>query len=136
MAVQNKLAIQNLLIYLHISISKAKLAMQIIHLFRHGEAAHNVEGINLQDPLLTTTGEKQAVSIIKNYVFLNNPTLVLISPLRRCIQTALYAFHPDFNEDATKYFSHNPLILAMPHLQETTENPCDTGSPLEVLKNE
>ena len=107
---------------------------QIIHVFRHGEAAHNVEGVTLQDPPLTSTGKNQAFGIPERYSFMNRPTLILISPLQRCIQTALYGFHPDFNEHAAKFFPRNPRILAMPHLQETTENPCDTGSPLEELQ--
>ena len=28
-----------------------------------------------------------------------HPTLLVSSPLRRCLQTALYAFHPEFNEN-------------------------------------
>jgi broad specificity phosphatase PhoE len=112
------------------------MSNQIIHVFRHGEAAHNVEGVSLRDPLLTPTGKEQACSILNNYCLMNKPTLILISPLQRCIQTALYGFHPDFNRDCATLFSQNPLILAMPHLQETTENLCDTGSPLEKLKQE
>ena len=112
------------------------MSNQIIHVFRHGEAAHNVEGVNLQDPLLTPTGKKQAFSIPKNYFLMNRPTLILVSPLQRCIHTALYGFHPDFSTHAATFFPRNPRILAMPHLQEATENLCDTGSSLETLKEE
>jgi broad specificity phosphatase PhoE len=113
------------------------MSHQIIHVFRHGEAAHNVDArTDIQDPLLTLLGEEQAIKIPETYLLLHRPTLILVSPLRRCIQSALYAFHPDFNQMAMKYFSKIPRILAMPHLQEITENPCDTGSPLEQLKRD
>ena len=113
------------------------MPQQIIHLFRHGQAAHNIDGgTSVHDPLLTPLGIEQAVAIPETYSFLNRPTLILVSPLRRCIQTALYAFHPDFNRMAEKYFLHTPRILAIPHLQEITENPCDTCSPLKQLKSD
>ena len=109
---------------------------QFIHLFRHAEAHHNAEdNIHIRDPLLTPEGIRQCQGIIHQYNYLRRPTLILVSPLRRCIDTALYAFHPDFNPDVQEFFPP-PRILAMPHLQETTENPCDTGSTLELLKKQ
>ena len=114
------------------------MASPVIHLFRHAEAESNVAKPNvsdIRDPVLTTEGMKQAKSILKVYQFLNHPTLILTSPLRRTLQTTLRAFHPAFNRKAAQLFpTVTPRILALPHLQETNEYPCDTGSSLESLK--
>jgi broad specificity phosphatase PhoE len=110
---------------------------QVIHLFRHAEAAHNQERDgSIRDPLLTAKGMKQAKKILKNYQFLNHPSLILTSPLRRTIQTVLQAFHPSFNGLAAKSFPTCPRIIALPHLQECSELLCDTGLSLAFLKSE
>jgi broad specificity phosphatase PhoE len=65
----------------------------------------------------------------------NNPTLVLISPLQRCIQTALYAFHPEWNKKAAEFFKRSPpRFVVMPQLQETSESTCNTCHSLAFLK--
>jgi broad specificity phosphatase PhoE len=108
-----------------------------VHLFRHAQAYHNSTSDNsLHDPRLTPDGIAQAKAITKNYQFLNKPTLILVSPLRRCIQTALYAFHPAFNKDVRKWFPTTPTFIALPQLQECSAKPCDTGSSLDILKKE
>lgn len=112
---------------------------QVIHLFRHAEAAHNSEDdTSIRDPYLTINGIAQAEQILTTYKFLNQPTLVLVSPLQRALQTALYAFHPIFNKRVTKLYPQEraPRFLALPQLQEVSENPCDTGISLSSLKKE
>lgn len=110
---------------------------QYVHIFRHGEAQHNVSGnVYIHDPLLTNFGIESAKGAIesRNHGF-NNPTLVLTSPLQRCIQTALYAFHPEWNPKAAEIFKNGrPRFVVMPQLQEMSENPCDTCHSLEFLK--
>ena len=113
------------------------MSSQTIHLIRHAQAAHNVDhNTSLSDPLLTASGVAEAETFLDGYPFLNRPTLILVSPLRRCIATALSAFDPSTNPRAAHYFDHLPRIVCLPHLQETTESPCDTGSPLSMLKAE
>jgi len=111
---------------------------QTIHLFRHAEAAHNVASdYSIRDPRLTKVGLAQAEQIPTTYNFFNHPTLVLVSPFQRTIQTALYAFHPHFNKEATKLYPQGPpRFIALPHLQEVSELPCDTGSSLSSLRKE
>ena len=108
-----------------------------IHLYRHGLAEHNLShNSNIHDPLLTTDGIESTMELLKtpNHGF-NKPTLVLISPLQRCIQTALYAFHPKCNETAAEFFKDGrPRFVVMPQLQEMSENPCDTCHSLEFLE--
>lgn len=113
------------------------MSSQILHLFRHAEAMHNVaHDVSLPDPPLTPKGVIEAEMILDAYPFFNRPTLILVSPLRRCIATALSAFDPATNPRAVRYFDTLPRIVSIPHLQETTENPCDTGSSLSSLKAE
>src|SRR5271170_3356416 len=114
------------------------MADKVIHLFRHAEAVHNAErDESIRDPPLTEKGKKQAQEILETYKFLNQPTLILTSPLRRAIQTVLHAFHPSFKDNATKLFPTSaPRIIALPHLQEVSQEPCDTGSSLASLKSE
>jgi broad specificity phosphatase PhoE len=114
------------------------MADMAIHLFRHAEAVHNAEcDESIRDPLLTEKGKKQAQRILKTYQFLNQPALILTSPLRRAIQTVLQAFHPSFNDNAAKLFPTSaPRIIALPHLQEVSQEPCDTGSSLVSLKSD
>jgi len=111
---------------------------QIIHLFRHAQALHNATGNNnIPDPPLTQFGIAQSRDILKNYHFFQRPTIIFVSPFRRAIETALYAFHPEKNLDATSLFPSAPTIIALPQLQEISdENPCDRGSSLEILQSE
>ena len=105
--------------------------------FRNAEAAHNqVRDGRFENLYSRLNGMKQAKNILKNYQFLNHPSLILTSPLRRTIQTVLKAFHPSFNRIAAKRFPTCPRIIAFPHLQECSELPSDTGLSLAFLKSE
>jgi hypothetical protein len=78
-----------------------------VHFFRHAQAQHNLCSehnpvpLNVRDTSLTPHGLEQANQILTSPVIQNfqQPTLIISSPLRRCLQTALYAFHPSFNEN-------------------------------------
>lgn len=52
--------------------------------------------------------------------------LLLASPLTRAIQTCLIAFEPCLERGLK--------IVALPIAEEALGDPCDTGSPLDVLK--
>ena len=94
-----------------------------IHFFRHAQAEHNIwsehdpVGQEIRDTSLTPHGIEQAKEILTTAAVTNfkRPTLLISSPLRRCLQTALYAFHPDFNEslqatlEKNKKFPHRSL---------------------------
>lgn len=113
-------------------------SQQYIHLFRHDVAIHSYshEGFYMHDPVLTTDGVKSAKEVLEHpKKRFNKPTLVLISPLQRCIQTALYAFHPEWNKKAAEFFKDGlPRFVIMPQLQEMSQQPCDTCHSLEFLK--
>ena len=63
------------------------------------------------------------------YPFLRKPEIIVTSHLRRCLQTAIRIRE-------TLNSSESVRIIANPDLQEISNRPCDTGSPLDVLRKE
>ena len=51
----------------------------------------------MEDPPLTMEGKTLTIDKWRNSP-IHYPTLLITSPLRRCLETALYAFHSQFNE--------------------------------------
>lgn len=74
----------------------------------------------LRDPGLTEIGVAQAEFAAKNDA-LRDVELVLVSPLRRTLETACVAFK-------------GVPIVAVPDLQETNALPCDTGRPFAQVQ--
>ena len=102
-----------------------------IHLVRHAEGFHNLGIANhlLPDPSLTPPGVNQCRRLGKDFPYMKQVGLVVASPLRRTIYTALYAFDDVLCEKELQ-------IIALPEVQETTDLPCDTGSSVDELKQE
>ena len=100
----------------------------IIHCVRHGQGVHNLSYANhdLPDPELTPLGEEQARALTTRFPGLANVELIVSSPLRRTIQTALLAFPVKLEAGMQ--------VLALPEVQEASELICDTGSPLPDIK--
>ena len=99
-----------------------------LHCVRHAQGYHNlsVANHNMHDPLLTSYGEEQCRALQKNFPDMRSVDLVVASPLKRTINTALIAFEPVLMEKGLK-------VIALPELQETSDLPCDTGSSLEEI---
>jgi len=126
---------------------------------RHGQAEHNVavnaemakcraegrkwvnetsQAVGIRDPALTEFGQKQARIASTDPLICDSALapsgspdraqLVVVSPLRRTLQTALglcgAASDPNFE------------VLANPDIQECISVPCNTGRPLEALREE
>jgi broad specificity phosphatase PhoE len=102
-----------------------------IHCVRHAQGYHNLSIANhqLHDPLLTPYGEEQCRNLGKTFPYNKSVELVVASPIRRTIYTALIAFETVLREK-------NMKIIALPELQETSDLPCDTGSSVEELLKE
>ena len=64
------------------------------------------------------------------YPFLREPKVIVTSHLRRCLQTAVYI------SESLKSATENFRIIANPDLQDVSVQLCDTGSPLDVLREE
>jgi len=98
--------------------------VQVIYFVRHGESLVNqmhAHGQNsaylIEDPLLTAAGELQARSLGENPNFAPPPQLVVTSPMRRTIQTAVLGFGTGL-----------PYVLR-PDIQELGKCPCDRCNP-------
>lgn len=103
-----------------------------LHIVRHAQAIHNLCNANhvIPDPNLTDLGHQQSLLLRGNFPFHAQADLVVASPLRRTIYTALQAFSPVFE-------AHPDLkLIAHPDLQETSDVACDTGSDPETLRRE
>lgn len=102
-----------------------------IHCIRHAQGFHNISVANhaMHDPLLTPLGEEQCRTLQQNFPY-HNIDLIVASPLKRTIYTALLSF-----ENVLKN-NPNMKVVALPELQETSDLPCDTGSSLEELEKE
>lgn len=105
-----------------------------VYFIRHGEARHNVdpEAWKERDPPLTARGEAQASQLRHHplLVGLRRPLIVVVSPLRRTLQTATLGFTGQ--EEAA-----GPCrFVANSDLQETTFYPCDLGRPQSDLAGE
>ena len=111
---------------------------KIVHIFRDGEV-ESQQGVI--DPPLTSNGFEMATDLIYELPYsMKAPTLVLVSPLKRCIQTALLLFHRDFNRhlwrealngtkgnmDCSEVMQHflngNITFMLDPRLQEVAQH--------------
>ncbi|KAI1408348.1 phosphoglycerate mutase-like protein [Hypoxylon sp. FL1857] len=102
-------------------------------LVRHAQALHNAErNFSIHDPDLTEEGHEQCADLRKSLV--ENPLArqaeaIIVSPLRRTIQTALRSVDWLVEEKGIK-------IEANADWQENSAKPCDTGSAIDKLEQE
>jgi broad specificity phosphatase PhoE len=105
---------------------------QSLTLIRHAQGFHNLCEANhqLRDPQLTDLGKKQCAALSTSLPHLLSITLIVASPIKRTLYTALYTF--------ATLLKQNPSmrIIALPDLQETSALPCDTGSDIPDLIEE
>lgn len=102
-----------------------------LHCVRHAQGFHNLSEANhtMLDPLLTPLGEQQCRQLQHDFVHHEDIDLIVASPLRRTIYTALLSF-----EDTIK--NKTLRVVALPETQETSDLPCDTGNTREALAEE
>ncbi|KAI5296773.1 poly(U)-specific 3'-to-5' RNA exonuclease, partial [Ascosphaera pollenicola] len=92
---------------------------------------HNlcIENHVIPDPDLTQLGVSQCEELARRFPYHSEIDLIVVSPIRRTIYTALYAF-------AERIKQGNIKVIALPEIQEISDVPCDTGSDLPVLRKE
>lgn len=102
-----------------------------LHLVRHAQGYHNLNVANhqIRDPLLTPYGKQECELLSKTFPYTDSIDLIVASPLKRTIYTALESF-------SDVIAKKNLTIVALPEMQETSDLPCDTGSDVEDLKKE
>ncbi|EDU42510.1 Phosphoglycerate mutase-like protein [Pyrenophora tritici-repentis] len=97
-----------------------------IYIIRHGEAAHNVHrGYAERDPPLTKRGSRTT----KHTYLPTQPDLILISPMKRTLQTAINMF-PFLAGQAP---SDIP-VQVLPDLREANDAICNKGSSRAELE--
>lgn len=96
----------------------------------HRDSVHNLSVANhtMHDPSLTPFGEEQCRQLAQSFPKHDSIDLLVCSPLRRTIYTALLGFKQDIERCGP--------VIALPEAQETADVPCDTGTDLPVLKKE
>ncbi|EMR80816.1 putative phosphoglycerate mutase protein [Botrytis cinerea BcDW1] len=108
-----------------------------IILIRHAQALHNVSNkahnYELHDPALTGLGFgtqcDELASHLENEVPLAREIdLIVVSPMRRTLQTAQQVLGWLMKGGV-------PVILR-PEWQESSNKPCDTGTPIEIMEKE
>ena len=103
--------------------------MKKIFFIRHGEGYHNLMNYNyhnwhLMYPRLTTNGINQCYQL-KNKLEQENFDLIIVSPLRRTLETAEYVFDKNNNK-----------FLANEDIREILSNPCDLRESItDILKS-
>ena len=103
----------------------------LIHCVRHAQGYHNLSVANhaIRDPDLTSYGKRQCQNLARTFPYHSSVCLIVASPLRRTLYTALLSF-PD------QTIRRDIKIIALPEAQETAAVPCDTGSEPAQLKEE
>ncbi|CAK7240199.1 MAG: hypothetical protein STHCBS139747_001637 [Sporothrix thermara] len=106
--------------------------MAIIDFVRHAQGFHNLcsDNLRMPDPLLTPLGEQQCAELQKLYGAENHAKVALLvaSPLRRTLQTALLSFAP--------VSQRGIRLIGVPELQEVSAMPSDVGTPRVALEKQ
>ncbi|MCJ1402537.1 hypothetical protein MMC11_005757 [Xylographa trunciseda] len=101
-----------------------------VHFVRHAQGYHNLSIGNqsMHDPSLTPLGEAQCYQLCQDFPYHGSVDLLVASPLRRTLYTMLLGFQPEVKRGLT--------IIALPEAQELADLPCDTGSNVQLLREE
>jgi hypothetical protein len=107
--------------------------MKIVFI-RHGQGEHTLnppESLQIGDPSLTETGICQSQRLSKRFP-LDAEDMIIVSPTRRTIQTALYWK----NQSECNVIIHNSVGPRMfPLLPASRALPCDTPLTKEMIKS-
>ncbi|TVY47611.1 putative phosphatase [Lachnellula occidentalis] len=102
----------------------------LIYFVRHAEAEHNVSrNANARDACLTQRGKAQCARLLETFPAHDSIDLVVASPLRRTIQTAVLSFGPALAKE-------NVGIHLLPEAQEVSSMTCNVGFTREELEVE
>jgi broad specificity phosphatase PhoE len=82
----------------------------------------------MEDPGLTDFGILQSATLGSNFQRMDKVTHIITSPCRRTIMTAKHAFRPLLNRGME--------IHLINFLKERGSNPCNNGSPVDVLRSQ
>lgn len=115
----------------------------VIHVIRHAEGIHNIENDKtIFDPDLSRKGLLQAKELHDDFPYKRNVGMVITSPLRRTLRTAIEGFSDVINraafltERSSRGVENGVPLLLDPDLQAHSARPCDTGSDIAALQDD
>ncbi|KAL2824281.1 hypothetical protein BDW59DRAFT_173005 [Aspergillus cavernicola] len=121
-----------------------RVAFVLALLLHWPKGTHNpTHNTSILDPPLTANGVEQYVTWSRDFTFKDSVGLVLTSPLRRTLQTAVIGFQgcldgSNYGTEADTQFgvSDHAQLSIEPDLQAHSARPCDKGSDISVLRSE
>ncbi|KAI9809224.1 MAG: hypothetical protein M1825_002515 [Sarcosagium campestre] len=110
-----------------------------VYLVRHAESIHNVsKDFDHPDPALTDVGIAQSRQLAQTFPNPERIGLILASPLRRAIESALFGFSAvldkHYYEEPSLGSEDGLKLILSSDLQESSSLPCDTGSSVVQLR--
>ncbi|KUJ13857.1 phosphoglycerate mutase family protein-like protein [Mollisia scopiformis] len=101
-----------------------------IYLVRHAQGEHNIsDNFYVPDAILTPHGHTQCQALQATFPHHSTIEIILSSPLRRAIQTAIHSFAPALLRPDVNF-------LLVPLAQEISAKPCDVGHERDELREE
>lgn len=100
----------------------------VITLVRHAQGIHNLtkDYATYVDAMLTDLGNHQCVTVRNTFPHHNKVSHILVSPLRRTIETGHYCFKPVLDRGVK--------LIAMPEVVENDARNCNIGHlPEEII---
>ncbi|KAJ9296427.1 hypothetical protein DTO271G3_5125 [Paecilomyces variotii] len=111
-----------------------------VHIIRHAEGVHNVHhDKTILDPELSPHGIEQSKTLNATFPYKHDIGLIITSPLRRTLHTAIEGFHDIIDQQAfipgsAEGIPNGAPLLLDPDVQAHSDRPCDTGSEIKVLQ--
>ncbi|KAG9950372.1 phosphoglycerate mutase family protein, partial [Aureobasidium melanogenum] len=101
-----------------------------LYFVRHAQGEHNAQhDDSIPDAVLTPHGKSQCKDLRASFAHHDSMALIVSSPLRRALQTAVHAFAPALQRDGVK-------TILQPMAQEMNAYPCDIGTDQDELQRQ
>ncbi|KAG9700865.1 phosphoglycerate mutase family protein, partial [Aureobasidium melanogenum] len=101
-----------------------------LYFVRHAQGEHNAQHDDgIPDAVLTPHGKSQCRDLSASFAHHDSVALVVSSPLRRALQTAVHAFAPALQRDGVR-------VVLQPMAQEMNAYPCDIGTDRDELERQ
>ncbi|THY90442.1 PGAM-domain-containing protein [Aureobasidium pullulans] len=101
-----------------------------LYFVRHAQGEHNAQhDDSISDAILTPHGKSQCCDLKASFSHHDSVELIVSSPLRRALQTAVHAFTPALQRGEVK-------LLLQPLAQEMNAYACDIGTDRDELEKQ